>query len=305
MQVTSNILLIKPANFNFNTQTESSNVFQNKIKEEQEILEKKVLVEFEQLAETLIKNGVNVSVFNDTPFPIKPDAIFPNNWVTFHADGRVVLYPMFAPNRQLERRMDIIEELKNTFLISEIIDLSENEKNNKFLEGTGSIVFDHLSRKAYACISPRTNKDLFIDLCAQLNYEPISFYSFDEKGKEIYHTNVMLCIGEKFAVVCLESVTSIEERRFLENSLISSARQIIDIDFTQMKHFAGNMLQLKSDKNKSILVLSQTAFDSLNYNQQNELNKYCKLLPLNIKTIETIGGGSARCMIAEIFLPLI
>lgn len=305
MQVTSNILLIKPANFNFNTQTESSNVFQNNVNEEQELLEEKVLVEFNQFAESLIKNGVNVFVFNDTPFPIKPDAIFPNNWVTFHADGRVVLYPMFAPNRQLERRMDILEELKRNFLISEIIDLSGNENRNKFLEGTGSIVFDHLQRKAYACISPRTDKDLFNELCSKLNYEPISFYSFDENGKEIYHTNVILCIGEKFAVICSESITSIEERQHVENSLISSGRQIIDISLNQMTHFAGNMLELKSNHNKNILALSQTAFDSFNNLQQNELNNHCELLPLNIKTIETIGGGSARCMIAEIFLPLI
>ena len=305
MQVTSNILLIKPANFNFNTQTESSNVFQNNVNEEQELLEEKVLAEFNQFAESLIKNGVNVFVFNDTLFPIKPDAIFPNNWVTFHADGRVVLYPMFAPNRQLERRMDILEELNRNFLISEIIDLSGNENRNKFLEGTGSIVFDHLNRKAYACISPRTDIDLFEELCTKLNYEPISFYSFDENGKEIYHTNVILCIGEKFAVICLESITSFEERKYVENSLIHSGHQIIDINYNQMKLFAGNMLELKSNHNKNILALSQTAFDSLNYFQQNELSKYCELLPLNIKTIETIGGGSARCMIAEIFLPLI
>jgi hypothetical protein len=305
MQTTTNILLVRPANFMFNSQTETSNAFQIKITENNETTQKLANQEFDKFAETLKSHGVNVFVFDDTEIPKKPDAVFPNNWVTFHSDGTVVLYPMHAPNRQFERRKDIIDELGKSFNISNILDFSGYEKSEKYLEGTGSVIFDHKNKKAFACISPRTNKELFLEVCKTLNYQPISFYSHDENAKEIYHTNVMMCIGEKFAAVCLKSITAQEERNIVIDSLKNTGHQIIDITFEQMKCFAGNMLELKTNNNRNILVLSQSAFESLTCLQKNEIEKYCQFVPLKINTIETIGGGSVRCMIAEIFLPVL
>ncbi len=303
MQATNNILLVRPANFIFNAQTETSNAFQTKIEAPGDNIQQKVIAEFDQFAEILKSHGVTVNVFNDTAFPIKPDAIFPNNWVTFHADGMVILYPMQAPNRQLERRQDILEDLRKHFNISTILDLSVHEKNNQFLEGTGSIIFDHDHKIAYACISPRTDKELFLNLCNRLQYKAISFDAHDENGKEIYHTNVMMCIGEKFVAICLDSITNDIEKENVTSSLVGTGHEIIDITFEQMKNFAGNMLELKTTTHKSIVALSQRAFESLTSAQKAKMIQYVDLVPLNIKTIETIGGGSVRCMIAEIFLP--
>jgi hypothetical protein len=303
MHTTKNILLIRPANFNFNAETEKSNAFQNKMEDSAEAVKKTALAEFEQFATTLKSKEVNVYIFDDTVSPIKPDAIFPNNWITLHADGTVILYPMCATNRQYERRIDIIEALKKNFSIKNIIDLSIYEKEERFLEGTGSIIFDHNNKIAYACISPRTDKDLFIEVCSLLNYKPICFLAYDLQGQEIYHTNVMMCIGEKFAAIYLDGITNKEERELVVNSLLTTGHQIIDLSFEQIKNFAGNMLELKTNSNKSIVALSQSAFDSLYVEQKLTIEKYCEFVPFTIKTIETIGGGSARCMIAEIFLP--
>ncbi len=303
MQSTNNILLVRPASFSFNKETAASNAFQININESEETIKEMKLAEFDAFVETLKNKGVKVTVVEDTLIPEKPDAIFPNNWVSFHADGTVILYPMNAGNRQYERRMDIIELLKNKFEITKILDFSKYEKEEKYLEGTGSIIFDHINKLAYACLSPRTDKDLLIEVCEFLNYEPVYFFSLDEKGKEIYHTNVMMCIAEKFAVICLDSIANPAEKESVVKSITETGHQIIDISFEQMKNFAGNMLELKGSDNKKILALSQSAFASLSVNQKEEIEKYCELVPLNIKTIETIGGGSARCMIAEIFLP--
>lgn len=303
MQSTNNILLVRPATFAFNTETAGSNAFQINLKETEENIKTKKLAEFNAFVETLRSKGVNVTVVEDTVEPEKPDAIFPNNWVSFHADGTIILYPMYAQNRQYERRPDIIETLKKDFNVTNILDLSKYEKEQKYLEGTGSIIFDHTNKKAYACLSPRTDKELFIEVCEYLNYEPIPFYAHDENGKEIYHTNVMMCIAEKFSVICLASISDSEEKVRVITSLTKTNHQIIDISFEQMKSFAGNMLELQGKDNQKLLALSQSAFDSLADLQKKEIEKYCELVPLNIKTIETIGGGSARCMIAEIFLP--
>ena len=303
MQTSKNILLIRPATFIFNPETAASNAFQLEINESEEVIKKKKLQEFEDFVKTLKSKGVNVFVFDDSKSPEKPDAIFPNNWVSFHSDGTVILYPMFAPNRRYERRQDIIESLKQDFVVAKILDLSKYENEGKYLEGTGSIIFDHINKMAYACLSPRTNKELFFEVCKYLNYKPIYFYAHDENGKEIYHTNVMMCIGERFAVICLDSITDQAERELVNNSLTETGHQVIDITFEQMKSFAGNMLAIQTNENKSILALSQSSFDSLTSNQKKELEKYSELVPLSINTIETIGGGSARCMIAEIFLP--
>ena len=303
-QSTKNILLIRPSNFIFNSETALSNAFQNNLETiSNEVIKQNVLKEFEEFSETLKSKGVNVFVFDDTPSPQKPDAIFPNNWVSFHADGTVILYPMFAPNRRLERRQDIIDALTKNFRVSRVLDITKYEKENRFLEGTGSIVFDRENKIAYACLSPRTDKNLFIEVAEYLNYKPVYFYSRDKTGKEIYHTNVMMCICEKFAVVCLDSITSEEERELVARSLTNTGHEVIDITFEQMYNFAGNMLALQTNDNNNILVLSKSAFDSLTEIQKQKIKKYCSLVPLSIKTIETIGGGSARCMIAEIFLP--
>ena len=303
MQASTNILLIKPSSFVFNAETAASNAFQIELYESEEEIREKKLQEFEAFVTTLKEKGVNVFVFNDTINPAKPDAIFPNNWVTFHADGTVILYPMFAPNRRHERRLEIIDSLKENFKVTKILDLSKYEKEHKYLEGTGSIIFDHTNKVAYACLSPRTDKELFVEVCNYLNYKPVYFYALDKGGKEIYHTNVMMCIGEKFSVICLDSINDKGERDLLCTSLTETGHQIIDITFEQMNNFAGNMLEIKTNTNKSILALSQSAFDSLTAHQKTELEKYLELVPLSIKTIETIGGGSARCMIAEVFLP--
>ncbi len=303
MYAANNILLIRPTNFVFNTETAASNAFQNNLAESQNAIQLKVKAEFEKFATILKSKGVNLYIFDDTPFPQKPDAIFPNNWITFHPDGMAILYPMFAPNRRTERRLDIIESLRSNFNIKEVIDLSYNESQHKFLEGTGSIVFDHRNKHAFACISPRTNKELFIELCSGLGYKPFCFHAHDKSGTEIYHTNVMMCIGEKFAVICLDSISNAKERKSICEALVQSGHEIIYISPEQMNKFAGNMLELKNDRNEKLLVISQSAYESLTAGQMKTLQQYCELVPLAIPTIETIGGGSVRCMIAEIFLP--
>lgn len=302
MQSTSQVLLVKPAHFGFNTETEKSNAFQHQLNEKIEIIQENAVLEIEAFAAALREKRVEVFVFDDTPDPVKPDAVFPNNWISFHHDGTVILYPMQAPNRRLERRIDILESLGQKFQINRIIDLTDHEKQNKFLEGTGSVVFDHVHRIAYACLSPRTDKNLLLDLCEQLKYEAVYFSAHDEQGREIYHTNVMMCVAEGFAVVCLESICEDRQRAAVSESLIQNGHQIIEITVEQMRNFAGNMLCLKNQQGQNILVLSATAYSALYDWQIQELKKYAELLPLNIPTIETIGGGSVRCMIAEIFL---
>jgi hypothetical protein len=302
MQSTNNILLVKPSQFVFNTETSASNAFQHLSSISNEEVKNAAINEFELFASTLKSKGVNVFIINDTADPVKPDAVFPNNWVTFHADGTVVLYPMQAENRRNERRMDIVDTLKRTFQMEKIIDLSFYEKENKFLEGTGSIIFDHVNKTAYACLSPRTDKALFTHAVKLLGYSPVYFAARDEKGKDIYHTNVMMNVAEKFAVICLDSLFNKPEREAVISSLTNSGHFIIDISFKQMNCFAGNMLTVLSDKNESLTILSQTAFNCLSQNQKQEIEKYSELVPVAIPTIETIGGGSARCMMAEIFL---
>ena len=302
MQATNHILLIRQANFKFNSQTAISNVFQQLSNESELATRQAAINEFNAFAKKIAAKGVNVSVFDDTIFPPKPDAIFPNNWVSFHADGKVILYPICAANRRPERRMDIIETLKEKFLVKEVIDLSYYEKENWFLESTGSIIFDRENKIAYACLSPRTDKNIFIEVCNLLQYKPIYFTATDKNGHAIYHTNVMMCVGSSFCVICLESITDKQERETICNSLISTSHQIIDISFEQTSNFAGNMLELSTGHQQNILVLSQTAYENLHDEQKTSLKNMVELVPLPIKTIETIGGGSARCMIAEIFL---
>jgi len=244
-----------------------------------------------------------VIVVDDTPEPHTPDSIFPNNWVSFHQDGNVFLYPMMAENRRLERREDIIMGLEDEFKIKHVIDLSRFEHENKFLEGTGSMVLDRENKIAYACISPRTDRGLLAIFCEQTGYKEVSFHAFDEHEQAIYHTNVLMCIGSKFAVICLDSITDDHEKNDVISVLKLTHKEIINISFAQMHQFAGNMLELKNKAGDSLLVMSQNAYRSLNEGQKTILGKYCKLLYADINTIESNGGGSARCMIAEVHLP--
>ena len=301
-QSTSNIFLVRPANFGFNAETAVSNAFQNKVALSVAEVKKKAIAEFDAFAQRLKEKGVDVMVVQDSDEPVKPDAIFPNNWGSFHEDGKAILYPMATPNRQAEKRPEVIEMIKESFDISELVDLSEYEKEGKFLEGTGSIIFDHVHKIAYACLSPRTHKDVFVELCDIINYTPVYFTSKDREGQEIYHTNVMMCVSEKFAVVCLESIVDEKEREEVIESLEQTGHEIVDITLGQVKHFAGNMLSLKTNNDEEILVMSQSAYDVLTEEQLEAIESYCEPFPMKINTIETIGGGSARCMISEIFL---
>lgn len=301
-QTTSTILMIRPVNFGFNEQTAGSNAFQIRNAKQQQVQDN-ALKEFDNLVNVLRENGVKVIVIDDTPEPHTPDSIFPNNWVSFHGDGNVFLYPMMAKNRRLERREDIIMQLEDGFKISHIIDLSRFEHENKFLEGTGSMVLDREHKIAYACLSPRTNKEVLDLFCSQSGYKPVLFHAVDENGMDIYHTNVLMCIGSSFAVICLNSIKDESEKENVINSLKSTQKQIVAISFEQMNHFAGNMLEINDQSGESLLVMSKSAWNSLNYEQRAILTSFSRPLYADISTIETNGGGSARCMIAEVHLP--
>lgn len=304
-QSTNSIIMVRPASFSFNEQTALSNSFQNKTDVDSNRLKELVLNEFDAFVEKLESFCVSVMVIEDDAAAGNPDAVFPNNWISLHEDGTIVLYPMCTLNRRSERRMDIIEKLKQYYFVKEVIDLSVFEKENRFLEGTGSIIFDHQKMVAYACLSPRSDKALFINTCALLGYEPVYFNAVDESGTAIYHTNVLMCLAEKFVVICLNAVQNTEEKEMIRASFTKTGKEIIDISFSQMSNFAGNMLALRNKTGNDLLALSQSAYDSLSGSQRNSLETYCTLIPLAIPTIETIGGGSARCMIAENFLPFL
>lgn len=305
MQSASTVFLVRPVRFGFNADTAASNHFQQTIAElDQATIQEKAFAEFDAAVAKLRAHGVQVLVMDDTPAPPKPDAVFPNNWLTLHPDGRVVLYPMHAPNRRAERRPDILETLRSQFTIREVVDLSCYEQEGRFLEGTGSLIFDHEHRVAYAGLSPRTDQGLVQQVTSLLGYRPVAFHAADAQGHAIYHTNVMLCVGGKFAVICLESITDPAEQAAVTESLTSTGHEIVAISLAQVAHFAGNMLTLQpAAGGQELLVMSQSAHDALTADQRQTLSRYCTLVPLPIPTIETIGGGSARCMLAEVFLP--
>lgn len=301
-QSTSTILMIRPVNFGFNEETAASNAFQKKGASINNINERAQL-EFDRMVKMLCANGVEVIVFDDTTKPQKPDAIFPNNWVSFHADGNVFLYPMQAENRRLERREDIITKLEDRFKVKRVVDLSRFELEAQFLEGTGSMVLDRENKIAYACISPRTDREVLELFCEEEAYRPVTFDAVDENGQAIYHTNVMMCIGSKFAVVCMDCIANPHEKIVVRESLESAEKEIIEITFEQMDHFAGNMLEVKNKDDEFLIVMSRSAYDSLSENQKATLQKYGRLVYTDISTIEHIGGGSVRCMMAEVHLP--
>jgi len=300
-QSTTNILMIRPVAFGFNIQTAESNAFQNR-DDDQQAVQNKALQEFDGFVKVLRDNGVNVTVINDTPEPHTPDSIFPNNWVSFHDNGDIFLYPMQAENRRLERREDIIRQLEEGFKANHVIDLSRFEARSQFLEGTGSMVLDRENKIAYACLSPRTNAEVLKAFCDYTGYTAVTFDAFDQNQQAIYHTNVLMAIGSKFAVICLDSITNSAEKEKVINSLKSTEKEIIDISFDQMNHFAGNMLEVKNNNGDTLVVMSQAAFKSLSVEQKALLEKYGKLVYADINTIETNGGGSARCMMAEVHL---
>ena len=302
-QSTSHILMIRPVNFGFNEETAGSNAFQNRDADKIGVNEK-AQQEFDRMVSTLRANGVDVTVIDDTPEPYTPDSVFPNNWVSFHADGQIFLYPMQAENRRLERREDIIARLEDNFGVKHIIDLSRFEAEDKFLEGTGSMVLDRENKIAYACISPRTDREVLDIFCEQTGYKAISFDALDEHNKAIYHTNVLMCIGSSFAVVCLNSIPNPHEKIVVIESLKATQKEIIEISFAQMNHFAGNMLEVKNKDGETLIVMSESAFNALDELQRITLEKYGKLVYANLSTIETNGGGSARCMMAEVHLPV-
>jgi hypothetical protein len=304
MPAARTVFLVRPARFGFNAETAASNAFQQPLAGLGEAQgQQRAFAEFDQAVAVLRSRGVRVLVFDDTPTPAKPDAVFSNNWLTLHPDGRALLYPMCAPNRRAERRPDILAALAEQFQLTEVVDLSGYEADGRFLEGTGSIVFDHRHRVAYAGLSPRTDAALFAEVAARLGYRPVAFHARDAQGRLIYHTNVMMCLGADFAVLCLESIPEEAERAAVLGSLTASGHAIVDISLAQVARFAGNMLTLQAAKGPELLVMSQSAYDALNEAQRQQLSQYAELLPLAIPTIETIGGGSARCMLAEVWLP--
>lgn len=303
-QTTRTVLMVRPANFGFNEETAVNNAFQanNKALTVAEI-SRLALEEFDNFVATLRSNKIEVVVYNENPLPVKPDSVFPNNWISFHEDGTVITYPMFSPVRRLERTDDLIDQLEKSFWVIEHIHLENSEDDNVFLEGTGSIVLDRVNRIAFACLSPRTDKVLFEDWCKIAGYSPLPFTSIDQKGQLVYHTNVMMALGESFVVICLDSVIDDEEKLELKDIFAKTNKEVIEISLEQMNSFAGNMLQLQNSEGRTFLVMSESAYNSLDENQIERISKHTEILHQNISIIESYGGGSVRCMLAEVFLP--
>lgn len=298
-------MMVRPASFQYNTQTAASNDYQKQIKgmSPKEVIEE-ARREFDEFVDILKDNGIDVLVVEDTPSPVKPDALFPNNWISMHSDGRIFLYPMKAENRRLERRADIVELLKKKFQVKEVIDLSAQESKDMALEGTGSMIFDHEHKLIYACLSPRTELHVLQEFAGMIGYRPVVFNSYKINGQPQYHTNVVMCVGEDFVVICLDSITDKKERKMVEETIASTGKSIIEITRSQLeKHFAGNMLQVQNKKGNLFLVMSERALRSLSEDQLIAIQDHTDILAAPIPLIEEIGGGSARCMMAEIFLP--
>lgn len=302
-QSTSTILMIRPIRFGYNEQTAGSNAFQNNVDLKAEEAQANALKEFDAFVAILRSNGVNVIVIDDTPSPHTPDSIFPNNWISFHDNGDILLYPMQAENRRLERREDIVRQLEENYSVKYVMDLSRFEAQSQFLEGTGSMVLDRVNKIAYACLSPRTDAQVLEAFSQQEDYKVLLFNSVDSNNQPIYHTNVVMCIGTEFAVICLESIKDGQEKQLVINKLKESGKEVIDITFEQMNQFAGNMLEVESVSGEKLLVMSQKAYRSLTAEQVTTLSKYARIIYADLDTIETLGGGSARCMLAEVHLP--
>ena len=302
MQTTEHLLMIKPVNFSFNEETAVNNAFQKSSADD--ATQQKALDEFNGFAQLLRENGVDVNVVEDNPNPYTPDSIFPNNWVSFHEDGTICLFPMFAKNRRLERKPEILQFIAGKFQVGKTVDLTAYEASHQFLEGTGSMVLDRENKIAYACLSPRTDKKLLSIFCEMQGYKPVSFLAHDMNGQPIYHTNVMMCVADQFGVICTDSIVGREDRSLVIGTLKDSEKEIIEISQEQMNHFAGNMLQVQNARGEKLLVMSTQAYESLTPKQVRKLESFNRILHASLKTIESNGGGSARCMLAEIHLPV-
>lgn len=292
--------MIRPLHFVYNAETAVNNSFQ--VKGDQENLTEKAVQEFDAFVLALQNQGIDVTVVEDSPDPHTPDAIFPNNWISFHSSGIYCLYPMFAPNRRKERKAEVISIIQKKFHYHQLIDFTGYESENLFLEGTGSMVLDREKRLAYACLSPRTDKSVLEDFCNKLNYQPVMFHSTNETGQAIYHTNVMMCVADRYVVICLDSIPDPSEKKYVEETILLSGKEIVRISGRQMNQFAGNMLQLENNRKEKILVMSSAAWNALLPEQIEKLTQYNRILHASLRQIETNGGGSARCMIAEIHL---
>ena len=296
--------MVRPANFGYNEETAINNAFQvQDVQKSSAEIQEAAICEFDNLVKLLKQNGIQVIVADDLPYPQKPDAIFPNNWVSFHQNGSIITYPMFSPVRRLERNLAIFERLKKDFDLDKLHQLEAHEDHEQFLEGTGSMVLDRVHKLAYACISPRTDIVVLEKFCKFTGYEAISFRAIDEKGRPIYHTNVMMALGKDFAIICLDTIRNKADLKQITQNLKETGKNIITISIAQMKAFAGNMLQLKNKQGQSFLLMSEQAYKALTKIQIKQIETYTQILYSPIYTIEKFGGGSVRCMMAEIFMP--
>ena len=294
------ILMVRPYQFYFNQQTAANNFFQSNVNIEN--ANELAIAEFDAMVEKLRDHQIKVNVVQDTKDPSTPDSIFPNNWVSTHEGGTLCLYPMFAQNRRAERKSTVIDFLESNYKIENTLDLTDLEKEGIFLEGTGSMVLDHQNKLAYGCLSERLDKNAFNEWCDKMQFKAIAFKAVDDKAQPIYHTNVMMCMGDQFVVICLESIPNEQEKQIVLESFKKSNKEVIEISQDQLNHFAGNMLQVFDTNEKPHLIMSEQAHTSLDPAQLKSLEKYNPLLPISIPTIEALGGGSTRCMMAEIYL---
>jgi len=302
MQHSAHLLMIQPVRFEYNAETAVNNSFQTASADTGSLVQQKAQAEFDAFIALLRSKDIDVTVVQDTPAPHTPDSVFPNNWISFHEPGTICLYPMFAANRRMERKQHVLDTLSEKFRIEQQIDFTAHESENHFLEGTGSMVLDREHRIAYACLSPRTDLIVLNDFCDRLGYTPVAFHSVDGNNEPIYHTNVMMCVADSYAVICLESIPDPAERSMVKASLEQNGKTIIEISTDQMNHFAGNMLQVHNRKEDKFLVMSSQAYRSLTPQQIHNIEQFNPIIHSDITTIETNGGGSARCMMAEIFL---
>ena len=307
-QTTNTILMVRPIRFRANEQTASNNYYQKTVDgKSPEKLQQLAEQEFDDYVEKLRSIGVNVVIYDSKDNLDTPDAHFPNNWISFHQNGTIGLYPMFAPNRRLERREDVLETIEEKgFKIDNVIDYTSAEDAGFFLEGTGSLILDRVNRKAYCALSARADEELFIEFCEDFEYTPIVFKAYQTvngQRKEIYHTNVMMCIGETFAVICLDCIDDKKERKNVISNLKADGKELIIISEAQVANFAGNMLQVRGKNDKLYLIMSQAAYHSLSQGQIDTIEKHSAIISSSLQTIEACGGGSARCMMAEVFLP--
>jgi hypothetical protein len=301
-QTTSRIIMVRPAAFGFNPETAANNTFQHVPDLDNEVVKNRAIEEFDRLVELLVAEGVEVNVIQDTPVPATPDAVFPNNWISFHEDGTIVTYPMFASLRRQERRDELIQDLESSYAVLQRLDFEGHEAQNLFLEGTGSMVLDRVNKIAYACLSPRTDPSVLDKWCRMMDYTPFTFIA-RYHGQEIYHTNVMMAIGDGIAVVCLDVIEPPARGEELHTHLASYGREVVLLRKEQIDSFAGNMLAIRNKKGEQLMVMSRSAHQSLDVSQIAAIERHARIVSSDVQTIETIGGGSVRCMIAENFLP--